>query len=81
MTVEGFVANVFASGGRTVFVDMEGAYPNSAFSGVIFASDVSEFPDRFSWIGRTVDIAGTVKHYKGKPEIILTSPSQVSVAP
>lgn len=79
VTVEGIVSNVYDSRGGTVFVDMGGNYPNSTFTGVIFSSDVGTFPAHDGWTGHTVDITGAIKLYKGKPEIILKSPNQVSV--
>jgi DNA/RNA endonuclease YhcR with UshA esterase domain len=46
---------------------------------VIFARDAGKFPDAAAWNGKTVDVTGTIQIYQGKPEIIVNSPSQVTV--
>jgi hypothetical protein len=77
VTVEG-VAHVHVA--RTAsFFDMGGAYPNEAFQAVVFPNIAPIFGDLTRYDGKTVDINGRVREYRGKPEIILLSPSQISV--
>jgi micrococcal nuclease len=51
------------------------------FTAVIFASDFDKFPvhpeDHF--LDRRVRVKGLIKEYRGKPEIILKSPSQIEI--
>ena len=75
-TVEG-MASVYVSKGGTIFVDLGGSGRSSPFAGVIFKDKASVFPNVTSYSGKTVDISGTIKEYHGKPEIILSSPSQM----
>jgi micrococcal nuclease len=49
------------------------------FTAVIFKSDWSKFPenpDQF-YLNKKVQVTGTIKAYKGKPEIILKYSSQI----
>jgi micrococcal nuclease len=51
------------------------------FTAVIFASDFDKFPAHPEgyYLNRLVRITGLVKEYRGKPEIILKSPSQIQI--
>ena len=78
VTVEGLVSQVHhAASGKATFLDMGGQYPNNCFAGVLFSGDESKFPDIDSLEGKTIDITGTIKLYKRKPEIILDDPAQI----
>jgi DNA/RNA endonuclease YhcR with UshA esterase domain len=78
ITVTGTVSEVFTDRRSGVtFIDMGGAYPNNAFTAVIFPEAADRFPDASSLDGRTVKIAGLVRLYRDKPEIILRSPKQI----
>jgi DNA/RNA endonuclease YhcR with UshA esterase domain len=78
VTVEGVVSEVHvASGSGMTFIDMGGRYPDNAFAAVIFRDDASKFPNVAALNGKTVDITGTVKLFKGKAEIILKDAAQL----
>ena len=78
VTVEGAVSAVHhARSGRATFIDLGGRYPNNAFTAVILARDASKFPDVDALDGKTVDITGAVRLYRGKPEIVLSDPAQI----
>jgi DNA/RNA endonuclease YhcR with UshA esterase domain len=80
VTVEGIVSEVHtAASGRATFIDMGGRYPNNVFAAVIFVDDASKFPNVESLNGKTVDITGSVRLYKGKPEIILNDAAQIKI--
>ena len=51
------------------------------FTAVIFASDFDKFPSHPEdyYLNRVVRVRGLVKEYRGKPEIILKSPSQIEL--
>jgi DNA/RNA endonuclease YhcR with UshA esterase domain len=78
VTVEGIVSEVHVSE-RATFIDLGGRYPNEEFTGVIFTSDAGAFSNVDAYEGKTLDITGTVQLYRGRPEIILTSPSQIRI--
>jgi hypothetical protein len=69
------------SKGSPTLINMGAAYPASPFTVVIFGSDRVHFtykPEEFL-DGKTICVTGLIKLYKDKPEIIVTSPSQISV--
>lgn len=79
-TVEGTIVYVGTSGG-TIFLDFHYPY-QGYFYAVIFSSDVSSFrcsPAQF-YSNKEVRITGYVQLYKGTPEIIVRSPTQIEVA-
>ena len=79
-TVEGVVSGVHTARSSDVtFIDMGGSYPNNVFTGVIFAADADKVGDVSGLPGKTVGITGQIKLYKGKPEIIVKSASQIVV--
>jgi len=80
-TVEGLVANVYVSSKGNCFLNFESAYPNEVFSGVVFSSSAAQFGDLATYQGKRVQITGQIQLYKGKPEIILETPSQLRLAP
>jgi DNA/RNA endonuclease YhcR with UshA esterase domain len=78
VTVEGVVNDVFTDRrSGTTFIDIGGAYPNEAFAGVIFGDAASEFPNVTSLNGKTVDVTGEIRLYRGRPEVILETSDQV----
>jgi len=79
-TVQGLVAEVYTSSKGNVFLGFENPYPNEVFSGVIFSSSVPQFGDLNAYQGKQVQVTGPIRLYKGKPEIILDSPSQLRLA-
>jgi len=79
--IEGWVADGYRSKTNTVFLNFEQPYPNQCFTAVIFSSDQSHFvksPERY-YAHRRVRIKGTIKIYKGKPEIILKHPEEIEI--
>jgi DNA/RNA endonuclease YhcR with UshA esterase domain len=78
VTVEGTVDQVYtARRSGVTFLDLGGRYPNEAFMAVIFSGDAGKFPNVHALEGKTVDITGPVRLYKGKPEIILRDAGQL----
>ena len=60
------------------FLDLGGFHPNQMLTVVIKGEDRSKFkdaPDEY-FKGRNVCVTGTVIDYKGKPEIVVSDPSQ-----
>jgi DNA/RNA endonuclease YhcR with UshA esterase domain len=78
VSVRGLVAGVYTSKSNTTFINFGAAYPRHTFSAVIFPSAISRFTDPKKWNGKVITVTGLIKEYKGKPEIVLESPSQVT---
>jgi DNA/RNA endonuclease YhcR with UshA esterase domain len=79
LTVEGKVSQVSFANSGTTFINFGGRFPNHVFYAVIFRSSSDLFPDIASLRGMTVAISGTVEMYKGKPQIVLSSPNQIEI--
>lgn len=79
--IEGKIVNTYRSKTDTVFLNFGKPYPKQCFTCVIFSSDqykFVEYPEKY-YSNKVVRIRGTIKEYKGKPEIILKDPSQIEV--
>jgi DNA/RNA endonuclease YhcR with UshA esterase domain len=77
-TITGTVDGVHQSGKGNIFLNMGGKYPNQAFTAFIPSSSAAQFSNPQQYEGRTVAVSGKITLYKGKPEIIVNSPSQIS---
>jgi DNA/RNA endonuclease YhcR with UshA esterase domain len=78
-TVTGNVDGFHQIGKGTIFLNMGGEYPNQAFTAFIPSGSAGQFSNPQQYEGRTVAVSGKIALYKGKPEIIVRSPSQISV--
>jgi DNA/RNA endonuclease YhcR with UshA esterase domain len=80
VTVEGAVSEVHhAESGKVIFIEIGGRYPNNTFAAVIFKDDFNKFSNADSLAGKTIDVTGQIKEYRGRPEIILSDPAQLKV--
>jgi DNA/RNA endonuclease YhcR with UshA esterase domain len=77
-TVTDRVDGVHQSGKGNIFLNMGGKYPNQAFTAFIPSASAAQFSNPQQYEGRTVAVSGKITLYKGKPEIIVNSPSQIS---
>ena len=75
-TVEGVVKEVHVARSGVTFVDIGGA--GREFVAVIWPEDSAKFPNVASLYGQTVKISGTVRTYRGHPEIILSGVDQIT---
>jgi micrococcal nuclease len=75
--VEGTIVDTFNSG-NVCFLNFD---KNQYFTAVIFASDFPGFPfiPEGFYLGKTVQIIGIIKEYKGSPEIIVKTPQQIRI--
>ena len=78
MTVSGIAHVHVARNGSAMFVDLDGVYPDNPFHTVIFRSSMPEVGEVSDLDGKTVDVTGTIEMYRGKPEIVVTSRSQLA---
>ena len=79
LKVEDRVENVYQSRNGNVFLDMGGHYPNQVFTAFVPASSASNVPNPSQYEGKTVSVKGKVVSHKGKPEIVVTSASQLKI--
>jgi hypothetical protein len=81
-TVCGVVASAkFASSTRSqpTFLDFDKPYPNAVFTAVIFGDDRPKFgTPETSLGGKRVCVTGQIRDYRGRREIIVTDPSQLT---
>jgi DNA/RNA endonuclease YhcR with UshA esterase domain len=77
-TITDKVDGVHQSGKGNIFLNMGGKYPNQAFTAFIPSANAAQFPNAQQYEGRTITVSGEIRLYKGKPEIIVNSPSQIS---
>jgi DNA/RNA endonuclease YhcR with UshA esterase domain len=77
-TVTDRVDGVHQSGKGNIFLNMGGKYPNPAFTAFIPAKSARQFRSPREYEGKTVSVSGKITLYQGKPEIIVTSPSQIT---
>jgi micrococcal nuclease len=75
--VEGTIVDTYNSG-AVCFLNFDTDYQ---FTAVIFASDILGFPfiPEDFYLGKTVQIIGIIKEYKGSPEIIVKTPHQIRI--
>jgi hypothetical protein len=77
-TVTDRVDGVHQSAKGHIFLNMGGKYPNQAFTAFIPAGSAAQFSQPQQYEGRTVAVSGKITLYRGKPEIIVTSPAEIN---
>ncbi len=77
--VTGKVVKVNSSGrSGTMFINFCDDYKKCAFSVVVFPKDVEKVGDVRALEGKTIEIHGKIKEYRGNAEMILEDPAQLS---
>lgn len=78
-TIEGKIV-ISNNTGKVCFLNFHKDW-RKYFTAVIFSSDFDKFPQHPEdhYLNRKVRVTGLIKEYKGKPEIILKSPSQIEI--
>jgi DNA/RNA endonuclease YhcR with UshA esterase domain len=74
----GKVDGFHQSGKGNIFLNMGGKYPNQSFTAFIPSASAGQFSNPQQYDGQTVSVTGKIELYKGKPEIIVKSPSQIT---
>ncbi|RME14661.1 MAG: hypothetical protein D6799_06860 [Bacteroidetes bacterium] len=80
--VQGKVVSTYRSAKGNIFLNFEQPYPNQCFTAVIFSNALQNFGGHFNekqFAGKIVQVSGFIKQYKGKPEIIVNYPEQLSI--
>ena len=63
---------------QPTFLNLERPYPNQTFTAVIFGSDRAKFDEpEMRLRGKRICVTGTIRLYRGAPEIILNDPQQL----
>jgi hypothetical protein len=76
-TVTDKVDCVQRSDNGNVFLNMGGKSATQAFTAVIPSGNSAQFSHLQQYEGRTVAVSGKIVSYRGNPEIVVTSPSQL----
>jgi hypothetical protein len=67
------------SKGQPTFLNFDRPYPNQIFTVMIWGSDRSKFGEpENTLLGKKTCATGQIRAYRGKPEIIATSPDQLT---
>jgi hypothetical protein len=82
-TVCGVVASAHlaaSSKGQPTFLNLDKPYPSQIFTILIWGSDRAKFgnPER-DYARKNICVSGAIEEYRGTPEIIARSPSQIEV--
>jgi DNA/RNA endonuclease YhcR with UshA esterase domain len=64
---------------QPTLLDLGKPYPNSVFTAVVYGENRAKFgTPETSLRGKRICVTGQISEYQGKPEIVLTEPSQLS---
>jgi hypothetical protein len=64
---------------QPTLLDLGKPSPNAIFTAVIYGMDRAKFGSpEISLRGKRICVTGPISYYHGKPEIVLTEPSQLS---
>jgi DNA/RNA endonuclease YhcR with UshA esterase domain len=78
VTVTGIVAQVSIRP-SLIFLNFDKPYPDNPFTAIVRNTHTNEFDQLSALKGKSVSVKGRVKDYNGKPEIELTSKSQLKL--
>jgi hypothetical protein len=64
---------------QPTLLDLGKPAPNAIFSAVIYGMDRAKFgTPETALLGKHICVEGSITYYRGKPEIVLTDPSQLT---
>ena len=79
--VQGTVSQIATTVALTTHINFGGLYPNHVFTATILKARQSLFTGvRQRFEGKVAQVQGTVRLYRGKPEIVIDEPSQLRLA-
>ena len=82
-TVCGNVASTkyaYRSKGQPTFLNLDEPYPSQIFTALIWGSDRPAFGSpETTYSGKSICVTGQIKNYRGKPEIIVRNPRQITL--
>jgi len=72
-------ARYVQTGRQPTFLNLDKPYPNQIFAAVVWGSDRSKFGEPEKALeGKRICVTGAIELYRGKPEIILHDPAQLT---
>ncbi|MGZ5004961.1 MAG: hypothetical protein ACXV8H_05525 [Chthoniobacterales bacterium] len=77
--VTGKAERVNKASGGNVFIDLGGRHPDAPFTVFIGAKDAEKVGDVQQYEGKTIAVTGKIISYKDRPEIVVTSSSQITI--
>jgi DNA/RNA endonuclease YhcR with UshA esterase domain len=75
--VQGTIEQIALTVNLTTHINFGGRYPNHVFTATILKANQPLFKGVRDLEGKLVNVEGVVRLYRGKPEIVLTEPSQL----
>jgi hypothetical protein len=64
---------------QPTLLDLGKPHPNAIFTAVIYGENRTKFgAPETSLLGKRICVTGQISDYQGKPEIVLTDPSQLT---
>ena len=76
--VQGKVEQIVLTVNLTSHINFGGLYPNHVFTATILKARQSFFSGVKGYEGKVIQVRGVVRLYRGKPEIVLNDPDQIS---
>ena len=65
--------------GAPTFLNLDKPYPQQVFTAVVWGSSRSRFPNPPESLGGArICVSGPITSFRGKPEIVVSSPSQIT---
>jgi len=80
VVVQGTIDQIVLTVNLTTHINFGGRYPNHAFTATILKASQPRFKAVKDYEGKAVQVEGVVRLYRGKPEIVLTEPTQLRPA-
>jgi len=78
-TVTDKVESANQAKGGNIFLNIGGRHPDEAFTVFVPASSAAEFKDIKMYDGKTISVTGKIEDHKGKPQISVKSPSDITI--
>ena len=70
------------SDGEPTFLNLDEPFPDHVFTALVWGEDRHKFkPPPDALRGRRICVDGVIARYKGRPQIIVTEPAQITAAP
>ena len=64
---------------QPTLLDLGKSYPNAVFTAVVYGENRAKFGTSETGLrGKRICVTGKISNYQGKPEIVLTDPSQLT---
>jgi DNA/RNA endonuclease YhcR with UshA esterase domain len=75
--VTGKIEDVHRAQGGSIFLNMGARHPNEDFTIFIPSKNAEKFPDAEKYDGAVISVTGKIDTHEGKPQIIVSEPSQI----